>query len=105
MKKRKKIKLKENHVSMIRTKTKEVNNKKTSKMITKRTMIVVKLEEEVGEEVVTIKMGNKELSKKKNTKRSQQDRYLMIQTTLRKKRKRMEKDKINKEEEVEVINR
>jgi len=54
MKKRKKIKLKENHVSMIRTKTKEVNNKKTSKMITKRTMIVVKLEEEVGEEVVTI---------------------------------------------------
>jgi len=49
MKKKKKIKLKENHVSMIRTKTKE-DNRKTSKMITKRTMIAVKLEKEVEEE-------------------------------------------------------
>jgi hypothetical protein len=31
-----KIKLKENHVSMIRTKTEEVNNTKTSKMIIAR---------------------------------------------------------------------
>jgi len=75
-------------------------------MITKRTMIEVRLEEEVEEEVkmVTDKMTINTLSKKKNTKRSLQDRYLMIQTTLRKKKKRMGKDKINKEEEVVVIN-
>ena len=54
--------------------------------------------------MVTDKMTINTLSKKKNTKRSLQDRYLMIQTTLRKKKKRMGKDKINKEEEVVVIN-
>ena len=96
---------------MIITKTKEVNNKKRSKMITKRTMIVVKYEEEVEEEeevekedkMETIKMRIKRLSLKKNTKRSLIDRYLMIQTILKKKKRRMVKETINKEEEVVVV--
>ena len=108
------MKLEENHVSMIRTKTKVVNNTKTSKMITKRMVKnVAKSEEEEAEEVKTekaaevvktenIKMTIKRLSKRKNTKRSQTDKSLMIQTIPQKRRRKMERE-TNKEEEVEVV--
>lgn len=99
------MKLEENHVSMIRTKTEVVNNTKTSKMITKRTVKnVAKSEEEVAEAAKTenIKMTIKRLSKRKNTKRSQTDRSLMIQTIPQKRRRKTERE-TNKEEEVEVV--
>ena len=104
-------------VRIIKTETKEVSINKTSLRITKEKSKMGKLEreaEEVAEVaktkkvVVIIKRKNiimkkdQSIKTRKSTKRNQQDKFLMIQTTQSKKRKKTEKEIHIREREVVV---
>jgi len=105
-------------VRIIKTETKEVSINKTSLRITKEKSKMGKLEreaEEVAEvaktkkaAVVIIKRKNiimkkdQSIKTKKSTKRNLQDKFLMIQTTQSKKRKKTEKEIHIREREVVV---
>jgi hypothetical protein len=117
------LKVVEEIVSKIRTETEEVIITKTSKMITKGTMKMDKLDrevEEVVEEVIEVAEEAKRViikpkniimkidqstKTKKSTRKNQIGRCLMIQTTQVKKRKKMEKEIHIKEREAVVVNK
>ena len=104
-------------VRIIKTETKEVSINKTSLRITKEKSKMGKLEreaEEVAEVaktkkvVVIIKRKNiimkkdQSIKTRKSTKRNQQDKFLMIQTTQSKKKRKTEKEIHIREREVVV---